>query len=264
MTSSVTDGIVVEPHGGALHVRLDRPEKRNALTRGMLDGLHDALDRAERESTPVMVISATGAAFCAGADIATYVAAIDDLDALADFGARAKSLMQRLSTSPTIVVAVVDGIAMGGGCELVLAADLVYASDRARFGLPEITLGLIPGWEGTQRLVRHLGPTRAKEAILRARVFSAAEMEEAGLLNSVTSPELLPALVDEVVADLVGRAPLALAAAKSAIGASYETDGRSLGSEEETRSLLALFASADGREGVRAFVEKRAARFEGR
>lgn len=260
----MTGTLDITHDGAVLRVRLDRPDKRNALTREMLDGLHAALDRAEADRIPVMVVSATGAAFCAGADIATYVEAIDDLDALADFGARAKSLMHRLSTSPTIVVAVVDGIAMGGGFELVLAADLVYASDRARFGLPEITLGLIPGWEGTQRLIRHLGPTRAKEAILRARVFSAAEMDEAGLLNGLTSPDLLPGLVDEVVADLVRRAPLALAAAKRAIGASYENDGRSPGSEEETRSLLALFASADGREGVRAFVEKRAARFEGR
>lgn len=250
--------------GSVLRVRLDRPDKRNALTRAMLDGLHAALDRAEADRIPVMVISAAGAAFCAGADIATYVEAIDDLDTLAAFGARAKSLMHRLSTSSTIVVAVVDGIAMGGGFELVLASDLVYASDRARFGLPEITLGLIPGWEGTQRLVRHLGPNRTKEAILRARVFSAAEMEQAGLLNGLTSPELLSGMVDEVIADLVQRAPLALAAAKRAIGASYEDAGRSPGSDEETRSLLALFASADGREGVRAFVEKRAARFEGR
>lgn len=260
----MSTGLLVDAREGALHVRLDRPEKRNALTREMLDGLHAALDRAEDERLPVMVISASGAAFCAGADIATYADDLDDLDALADFSARAKSLMHRLSTSPTIVVAAVDGIAMGGGFELVLAADLVFASDRARFGLPEITLGLIPGWEGTQRLVRHLGPTRAKEAILTARVLSAAELEAAGLVNAVTTPELLSALADDRVADLVSRAPLALAAAKSAIGASYETHGRSPGSEEETRSLLALFASADGREGVRAFVEKRAARFEGR
>ncbi|CAN7442968.1 enoyl-CoA hydratase/isomerase family protein [Microbacterium sp. LjRoot45] len=254
----------VERNDAVLRVRLDRAEKRNALTREMLDDLHAAVDLAEADGIPVMVISAAGAAFCAGADIATYVEAIDDLDALADFGARAKSLMHRLSTSPPIVVAAVDGIAMGGGFELVLAADLVYASDRARFGLPEITLGLIPGWEGTQRLVRHLGPTRAKEAILRARAFSAEEMERAGLLNGLTSPERLPALVEEVVADLGQRAPLALAAAKRAIGASYEDAGRSAGTDEETRSLLALFASNDGREGVRAFVEKRAARFEGR
>lgn len=256
--------VVTEVHGRVLRVRLDRAEKRNALTRDMLDALHAALDRVEAEHLSVLVITGTDGVFCAGADIASYVDAIDDLDALAAFGARAKSLTHRLSRSDAIVVAAVDGVAMGGGFELVLSADLVVATDRARFGLPEIRLGLIPGWEGTQRLARHLGPQRAKEAILLARVIPAAELADAGLVSRVVAPDDLAAETDALVDALAAQAPLALAAAKAAVTASYEPDPATPGSELETRALLDLFASADGREGIAAFVGKRAPVFVGR
>lgn len=256
--------VVVDARGRVLRVTLHRAAKRNALTRDMLDALHGALDRVEAEQFSVLLLAGSDGVFCAGADIASYVDAIDDLDALAAFGARAKSLMHRLSRSPAIVVAAVDGVAMGGGFELVLAADLVLATDRARFGLPEIRLGLIPGWEGTQRLARHLGPNRAKEAILLARVLSAPALESAGLVTRVVAPDDLASAADELVDALAAQAPLALAAAKAAVTASYELDPASPGSDQETRSLLALFASEDGREGVQAFVGKRAPVFRGR
>jgi enoyl-CoA hydratase/carnithine racemase len=256
--------VLVESRGPVLRVQLHRAEKRNALTLEMLDALHAALDRVEAEQLSVLLLSGAEGVFCAGADIATYVDAIDDLDALAAFGARAKSLTHRLSRSPAIIVAAVDGVAMGGGFELVLSADLVVATDRARFGLPEIRLGLIPGWEGTQRLARHLGPHRAKEAILLARVLSAAQLADAGIVTRIVAPEELGAAADELVDALSAQAPLALAAAKAAVTASYELDPATPGSDLETRSLLALFASEDGREGVRAFVGKRAPVFRGR
>lgn len=256
--------VILEEHGAVLRVRLNRPDKRNALTLEMLDALHGAVDRVEAERFSVLSISGSQGVFCAGADIETYAGAIDDLETLATFGARAKSLMHRLSRTPTIVVVVVDGVAMGGGFELVLAADLVVASERARFGLPEIRLGLIPGWEGTQRLARHIGPNRAKEAILLARVLTASELTEAGLVTRVVESEALAETAEAVVADLASRAPLALAAAKSAIMASVEPDPATLGSAQETNALLELFSSADGREGIDAFVHKRAAVFEGR
>jgi len=259
-----TPDVAVEARGRTLRVTLTRADKRNALTLEMLDALHAAVDRVESEHLSVLVISGSEGVFCAGADIATYARSLDDLEGLAAFGARAKSLMHRLTQSPAVVVAVVDGVAMGGGFELALSADLVVASDRARFGLPEIRLGLIPGWEGTQRLVRHLGPNRAKEAILLARVMSAHELAEAGLVTRLAAPEELTAAADELVTALEAQAPLALAAAKGAITAAYELDPVSPGSARETAALLALFASADGREGVTAFVDKRAARFEGR
>lgn len=257
------DSVLVRRDGAALHVSLNRPHKRNALNREMLDALHDALDQAEAEGVTVMALNGSEGVFCAGADLGGYADALDDIEALVDFGARAKSLTHRLSQSPVVVVAVVDGVAMGGGFELVLSCDIVLASDRARFGLPEIRLGLIPGWEGTQRLARHIGPNRAKEAIMLARVLPAEDLHQAGLVNDVVAPGDLERYAAEFVADLTAQAPLALAAAKRAITAAVEPEPASAGSALETQALLDLFRSADGREGVTAFLQKRAAKFTG-
>ena len=258
------DSVLVRRDGATLHVSLNRPRKRNALNREMLDALHGALDRAEAEGVSVMVLGGSAGVFCAGADLSAYADALDDIEALADFGARAKSLTHRLSQSPVVVVAAVDGVAMGGGFELVLSCDIVLATDRARFGLPEIRLGLIPGWEGTQRLARHIGPNRAKEAIMLARVLSAEDLHAAGLVNHVVASEDLERYAAEFADELTAQAPLALAAAKSSITAAVEPDPASTGSALETQALLGLFRSADGREGVTAFLHKRAARFTGR
>lgn len=255
--------VTVTRRGRVLHAELDRVAKRNSLDRSMLDDLHAALDEAESGGFGVLVISGAGGVFCAGADLATYARAIDDLGALGDFGHRAKTLMHRLARSSVIVVASVDGVAMGGGFELVLSSDIVIATKRARFGLPEIRLGLIPGWDGTQRLARHIGPNRAKEAIMLASVLSATELSAAGLVNRLVEDEELAAVTSTVADSLAAQAPLALAAAKRAITAAVEPDIESAGSEQETRELLALFASDDGREGIAAFLEKRPAEFSG-
>lgn len=259
-----TEPVVVERDGAVVDVRLNRPRKRNALNLPMLEALHAALDQAEAERASVMLIRGVDGVFCAGADLAVYAENEGDLEALGAFGARAKSLMRRLSRSPVVIVAAVDGVAMGGGFELVLSCDVVLATERARFGLPEIRLGLIPGWEGTQRLARHVGPNKAKEAIMLARVMGADELRQAGLVNRVTTPDELDLHASELAAQLAGQAPLALAAAKRTITAAVEPDASSAGSDLETRELLDLFASQDGREGVAAFLNKRAPRFTGR
>jgi enoyl-CoA hydratase/carnithine racemase len=184
--------------------------------------------------------------------------------ALADFTARAKALCVALTTSPAIVVAAVDGVAMGGGFELVLSADLVIASDRSRFGLPEIKLGLIPGWGGTQRLTRFLGPNGAKEAVLLGEPFDAERARQCGIVSRVVSPDELAEAAADLARQLAARAPLALSAGKAAVTAAYDPEhGADAGSGTETDHLLRLFASADGREGIAAFVEKRAAIFTG-
>jgi enoyl-CoA hydratase/carnithine racemase len=160
------------------------------------------------------------------------------------------------------VVAVVDGVAMGGGLELVLAADLVVASDTSRFALPEIALGLIPGWGGTQRLVGHLGQNRAKAAILLGEPFGPGDA--GGLVTRVSPAANVDATGRDLVDALAARAPLALRAAKAAIAASYDPlRGATGGADIETEHLLRLFASTDGREGIAAFVEKRPAVFVG-
>lgn len=261
----MTDAVAIRWAERSLFIQLTRPSKRNALTSDMIDAMRDAVAAAEAEGAIVIVISGEPGYFSAGADIAGYRDAAHDPEALSDFTARAKALCVSLTTARAIVVAAVDGVAMGGGFEIVLAADLVVASDRSRFALPEIALGLIPGWGGTQRLTRFLGPNRTKEAVLLGGVMTAAEAHDLGVVNRVVAAGDLDGAVDELVTDLLARAPLALAAGKRAITQSFDAEqGASRGSDLETALLLELFASHDGAEGVAAFVGKRAPRFIGR
>jgi enoyl-CoA hydratase/carnithine racemase len=246
---------------GIAEVQFNRPEKRNALTAGMIDAVHEALDLAERDGARVVVLRGSDGVFCAGADIAGYRDAADNLDELRAFTTRANEFCDRLASGPQIVVAAVDGLALGGGFELVLASDLVVASTTSQFGLPEIALGLIPGWGGTQRLARHLGPNRTKAVILTAERFGASEAGT--LVTQLVEPGAVHSTALDLAAHLAARAPRALRAAKEAITASYapvSSDGAQL----EQRRLLELFASPDGIEGVRAFTEKRPAVFTGR
>lgn len=258
--------IAVTSSGPAWWVTLDRAEKRNALTADMIDDLHSALDQAEAANASALVIGAKGAMFCAGADIAGYRDAADNAAALRDFTDRARALCTRFTQSPVVIVAAVNGTALGGGFELVLSADVIVSVESARFGLPELRLGLIPGWGGTQRLPLHVGANRAKRAILLAESFSAAELYDLGLITAVTGTvDELESAVAHLVDQLVATAPLAASAAKNAIALAVDPHaGTSVGFERERELLLSLFDSADGREGVQAFVVKRSPRWSGR
>jgi enoyl-CoA hydratase/carnithine racemase len=255
--------ILLTRRAGVVEVQLNRPEKRNALTAAMISGLHEALAIVEAERPRVLVLRGGPGCFCAGADIAAYRTAALDATALAAFTAQSRELCRRLTTVDAIVVAVVDGIAMGGGFELVLAADLVVASETTRFGLPEVKLGLIPGWGGTQRLAHYVGPNRAKEAILTGAAFGPEEA--GGLVNRIVPSTEVESAASALIDTLVAQAPLALGAAKASIATAYDPQrGETTGARLETQHLLALFASDDGREGVAAFVEKRTPIFTGR
>lgn len=259
------DGTVLLRRGeGFLEITLTRPEKRNALTAHMVAALHEAMDLAEGESARVVVIKGAPGFFCAGADIAGYLDAHNKEAELVAFTVAARDLCRRLTTSESIVVAVVDGIAMGGGFELVLAADLVVASESSRFGLPEVKLGLIPGWGGTQRLGMFFSPNRTKEAIFTGQPFTAHEAAAAGLINRLVPSHDLDAAADEIVTLVCAQAPRAVRGAKQAIATAFDpTRGTTPGAELETLTLLELFASPDGIEGVAAFAAKRPARFTG-
>lgn len=261
----MSDSVLLSREPGILIIELARHQKRNAITSEMIDALAAAVAAADNEGVAVIVLRGAPGFFSAGADIAGYADARGDAASLADFTARAKALCTSLTTSPAIVIAAVDGVAMGGGFELVLSADLVLATDRSRFGLPEITLGLIPGWGGTQRLTRFLGPNRTKEAVLTATPLDAQQAREGGIVSRVVAVDELDAAALDLARSLAARAPLALAAAKAAVTAAYDPEhGADTGSGLETGHLLRLFASADGQEGVAAFVEKRPPIFTGR
>ena len=209
-----------------------------------------------------MVLTGAGdKAFVAGADI-KYMSGLGVDDAKA-WGALGHEAGRLLETMPKPTVAAINGFALGGGCELALACDLRYASTAARIGQPEINLGIIPGWGGTQRLARATTLGYAKELILTGRLVAADEARDRGLVNAVFEPdELLPKTLD-VAQSLAAQGPIALAVAKEAINRALGGD-HAVNLEREGERFGELFASEDAREGLTAFIEKREARFQGR
>jgi len=242
-------------------VTVDRADAMNALDLATLTDLRDELHALARDEA-IRVVVLTGAgdrAFVAGADI-KYMSAIgvDEAKAWGVLGHEAGHLLE---TMPKPTIAAVNGFALGGGCELALACDLRYASSRAKLGQPEVNLGIIPGWGGTQRLARVCGLGVAKELIFTGRAVDADEALRIGLVNGVQDPVLDKAL--EVAELLAAKSPVALREMKTLANLALGGDhGTNLAAEAE--SFGELFGTADAREGLSAFVEKREATFLGR
>ena len=253
----------VERVGGVAAVTIDRPEALNALDGETLTALRDLL-RELAEDSAVRAIVLTGAgerAFASGADIkAMEPMGVEEAQVWADLG---HEVCRLLETMPKPTIAALNGFALGGGCELALSCDIRYASSSARLGQPEVLIGVIPGWGGTQRLARVVGIGLAKELVLTGRPVGTEEALRIGLVNAVFPPEELIAKALELARSLAAGSPLALAAAKEALNAALEGD-QDAGLEREAESFAALFDSEDRREGMRAFVEKREPRFTGR
>jgi enoyl-CoA hydratase len=252
--------VLTETRGNVGLVTLNRPESRNALNRQLLNELMSALEGFDGdEKVKAMVVVGNEKAFAAGADIKEMaemgVSEMEDSGWIANFA--------RIMKIRKPVIAAVSGWVLGGGMEIALSCDMIIASESAKFGQPEITIGAIPGAGATQRLTRALGKARAMEMILNNRIVSAVEALESGLVNRVVETE---AYLDEAVklaSEIASRAPLAVLAAKRMINLAFE---RSLsdGLSEERQAFYNLFATEDQKEGLRAFIEKRRPQWKGK
>ena len=252
--------ILVERDEAVGIVTLNRPKELNALSTTVVAEVADALSELDRDqSIRCMVITGAGEkAFAAGADI-KEMADKSPIDMLLG-GFEAWERLRRLRKP---VIAAVGGYALGGGCELAMHCDLIVASENARFGQPEINLGIIPGAGGTQRLARTLGKIVTMEMVLTGKQFTAQEMAERGLVNRVVprGEHLTEAL--KLARELAAKAPIAVRLAKEAVLAAFETSLEE-GLERERKNFFLLFATEDMREGMQAFIEKRPAAFEGK
>lgn len=254
--------VSMEVEGGVALVMIRREKALNALSGQVLAELFDAACRieADREVRVVILTGAGDKAFVAGADIAE----MREMDVIraGEFSSQAATLSRDIETSRVPWIAAVNGYALGGGCELALACDFIYASDRARFGQPEVKLGVIPGFGGTQRLARRVGLGKARELVLTGEMIDAAEALRIGLCDQVVPGAELMDRVRKVAGAIARNGPLAVAEAKRVMheGQSMPLDGALA---LETRAFAALFATRDQREGMAAFLDKRPADFKG-
>jgi enoyl-CoA hydratase/carnithine racemase len=253
------NGLVkLETRGTVALAWLDHPPA-NALSPDAVDALRLAWDAVSGAGVRALVIaSANPRLFCAGADIKAFTA-MDDASGRA-YVARTHELLRAFERSSIVTIAAVNGLALGGGCELAMACDLRIAAASARFGQPEIKLGILPGFGGTQRLGRLVGPAKALELNLVGDPIRAQEAETLGLANRVVADEELLEAALGLAETLAAQAPLAIAAIKQ-LSAHGDLDA---GLAAEQAAFAEVFASADAREGIAAFLEKRPASFQGR
>jgi enoyl-CoA hydratase len=252
--------VEVEIDEGIAVITMNRPQALNAFNSEQLDLLGAAF-HALGQDRSVRVVILTGAgdrAFAAGADI-KEMADLTPAEGLA-FGRKGQTLTRAIERLPQPVIAAVNGYAFGGGCELAIACDIRLASENARFAQPEVTLGIPPGWGGTQRLPRLIGPGLAAEMIYTGRQVHAEEAHRIGLVNAVHPLNQLVPAAREMAARIARNSPAAVRAAKNLIGLVSAGD-QAAGLAAEVASFGAAFAAPDRREGMTAFVEKRAADF---
>ncbi|WBG61600.1 2,3-dehydroadipyl-CoA hydratase PaaF [Pseudomonas citronellolis] len=251
---------VQAPEDGVRLITLQRPEALNALNTELLGELAVELDAAERDAeTRVVVITGSRKAFAAGADIKEMA----ERDLVGILNDPRVAHWQRITAFAKPLIAAVNGFALGGGCELAMHADILIAGEDARFGQPEINLGIIPGAGGTQRLLRAVGKSLAMQMVLTGEAIDARHALRAGLVSEVTQPEFTVERALQVARVIARKAPLAVRMAKEALLKAQDTDLAS-GLRFERHAFTLLAGTADREEGIRAFQEKRPARFLGR
>jgi enoyl-CoA hydratase/carnithine racemase len=252
--------LIVEAHDAVTLIRLNRPEALNALNSALLAELGQALDAAAADDgVRCLVITGSDRAFAAGADIKEMSdKSYAQMFKTDFFGDAARKIEQFRKP----IVAAVSGYALGGGCELAMLCDFIIASESAKFGQPEINLGVMPGIGGTQRLTRFVGKSKAMDMILTGRMMDAAEAERAGLVSRVVAVDKLVEEALAAAAKIASQSPLAVMMNKELVGAAYETT-LSTGVGMERRLFHSLFAFDDQKEGMAAFIEKRKPDFKG-
>lgn len=256
--------IILEPAEPGVYVlTLNRPKALNALNAATLDEIADAVARvaADAAARVLLVTGAGDKAFVAGADISA-MQAMSVLDAHA-FSEKGQRVMQAIEALPMPAIALVNGYALGGGCELAMACDWIIASDRASFGQPEVNLGIPPGFGGTQRLARLVGRARALELVTTGRQVKADEALRIGLVNHVVAAAELMQKGLEMARLIAAKAPIAVRVCKQAVRRGLDVDLANA-CMLETSLFAHAFGSADRQEGMSAFVEKRAAKFQGK
>ena len=241
-------------------ITINRPEKLNALNKTVIRELGEAIDEVYKNPLiRAAIITGSGSrAFAAGADIRGFAGlSKEEGKSLAKQG---MDVFFKIENAPKPIVAAVNGFALGGGCELAMACHFRICSETAQFGQPEINLGLIPGYGGTQRLTRYIGKGPALEVILTGNAISATLALQYGLVNHITSPDELMNKTKSILLQIISKAPLAISKSIAAVNAA---DGNSDGYTLETRLFGECFATEDMKEGIAAFLEKRSPVFQG-
>ncbi|MEM2925825.1 MAG: enoyl-CoA hydratase-related protein [Halobacteria archaeon] len=257
------ENILIEKEEGIAILKINRPEKLNSLNSKALQELEAALDLIERDSeSKVVILTGSGErAFIAGADIAEMKDK-NEIEArkFAELGHRITAKLEAMGKP---VIAAVNGYALGGGCEIAIACDIIIASENAIFGQPEVSLGICPGWGATQRLARWIGIGKAKELIYTGNRIDAREAERIGLVNKVVPLEKLMQVAREIGNKIASNAPLAVKYAKEAINEGVYKSITS-GFKLEVELFGKCFAAEDQKEGMLAYLQRRKAQFKGR
>ena len=256
------ENILFQVDDGIATITFNRPKALNALSAALMDEFACAIHEiAENEDIRVLILTGAGTkSFVAGADI-TELAKQNPLQAKY-FTEKGQDTINRLQQLPIPVIAAVNGFALGGGCEIALVCDFIYASENAKFGLPEINLGLIPGFGGTQRLPRLIGTNMAKEMIFTGKMIKAEEAQKIGLVNKVCPAETLMDEAIQTAKTIMSKGKISIRAAKQAINNGLNSD-LATGCRFEIDAFSLCLASEDAKEGTSAFLEKRKPDFKG-